>query len=282
MPGAFWYFGLVAISLVLLILALRHRRDWKLLVLHLSVFSIIHPFEVFVISMKGYLFKPGVLDLPAGADNFFGAYISDFFIVPASAVLISSFSLSWSSIMFIAAIFTGIDWFFTELGIYQHFWWKSIYTGIGLIILYTISGWLWTNLRKQHQLLLFRLLIIHLSFFSIQSVLFFAANRGGQLFKMQVPYLQLYTPEMMAILISIYQLIVSITVVLCIGLKIPWQYRALGIGVIVALTWAVGYFGIFVPQVDISPYHLILFPVLAVALLTALFRVAKLDYIFPQ
>lgn len=280
-PAAYWYFVLVVVSLVLLIVALRHRRDWKLLVLHLSIFSIIHPFEVFVLSIKGYLYKPGILTLPAGADNFLGAFISDLFIVPASSVVIRAFSLSWRSILYIAAIFTGIDWFFTVLGIYQHFWWKSIYTGIGLIVLYTISGWLWTGLKEQRQSLPFRLLIIHLTYFSLQSAITFAANRGGLLFKLQVPYLQLNAPKEMAIIISVYQLIVSVTVVLCIGLKMPWQYRTLGIGVIVALNWAIGHFDIFVPQVEITPYHLILVPVVSLTLLIVLFRAAKLDYLFP-
>lgn len=65
------------------------------------------------------------------------------------------------------------------------------------------------------------------------------------------------------------------------GLKMPWPYRTLGIGVIVALNWAIGYFGIFVPRVDITPYHLILIPVFAVLILIILFRAAKLDYLFP-
>ena len=279
MPPAYWYYGLVVVSLVLLIMALRHRRDWKLLVLHLNLFSIIHPFEVFVLATNGYCYIPSIS--PTVADYFLGAYISDLFIVPALAVVISAFSLSWRSILCIAAIFTGIDWFFTVLGIYQHFWWKSIYTGIGLIVLYSISGWLWTGLREHRQALPFRFLIIHLTYFSLQSVITFAANRGGQLFKMQIAYLQLPPENMHSILVSAYQLIVSVTVVLCIGLKIPLLYRTLGIGVIVALNWAIGHFGIFVPQVEITPHHLILIPVVAVALLIVLFRAAKLDYLFP-
>ncbi|MCL6611697.1 MAG: hypothetical protein K6T66_09190 [Peptococcaceae bacterium] len=281
MPAAYWYSGLVIVSLILLILALQHRKDWKLLVLHLSIFSIIHPFEVFVLATKGYMYKPGILIFPPGADNFLGAFISDLFIVPASAVVINAFSLSWRSTLCIATIFTCIDWFFTVIGIYQHFWWKSIYTGVGLIILYAISNWLWKGLKKQQQSLPFRLLIIHLTYFSLQSALFFVVNRGGQLFKLQIPNFQFSTPEIMAILASIYQLMLSITVVLSIGLRMPWLYRTLGIGAIVAVNWAIGYSGIFLPQVEITPYHLILFPVVAIALLIILFRAAKLDFLFP-
>lgn len=279
MSPANWYLVLVVAGLGMLAAALLYRRDWKLLVLHLSLFSIIHPFEVVVMVTGGYRYMPGVL--PAGPDNFLGAYVSDLFIVPASAVFISAFSLSWRATLCIAAIFTGIDWFFTELGVYRHIWWKSIYTGVGLIILYAISGWLWTGLREQRQSLPFRLLIIHLAYFSIQSTITFAANRGGQLFKMQMAILHMGTTEIQAILVSIYQLIVSATVVLCIGLKIPLRYRAVGIGVIIALNWAIGHFGIFVPQVAITPHHLILVPAASIALLTVIFRAAGLNYLFP-
>lgn len=218
--------------------------------------------------------------VPAGADNVLGAFISDFLIVPASAVFIQAFSLSWGPTLCIATVFTGIDWFFMALGIFQHFWWKSIYTGIGLIILYAISGWLWTGLKERHHSLPFRLLIIHLTYFAIQSLLFFAVNRGGQLFFLYVSFLD-FMPEPRVIPMSVYQLIISITVVVCIGLKMPWRYRVLGIGVIVALNWAIEYFGVFVPVVSITPHLLILVPIGAIALLIVLFKAAKLDYLFP-
>lgn len=279
MSAAYFYWGLIVIGFVLLISALLYRRDWKLLVLHLSISSIIHPFEVIVMSTHGYIYKPGILTVPAG-DNFLGAFISDLLVVPASAVFIQAFALSWGPILCIAAVFTGVDWFFMALGIFQHFWWKSIYTGIGLIILYAISVWLWTGLKARHQSLPFRLLVIHLTYFAIQSALFFAINRGGQLFFLHVPFLD-FMPEPRVIPMSVYQLIVSITVVICIGLKIPLRYRAIGICFIVALNWAIGYFGVFVPVVSITSHLLILGPIGAIALLTVLFKAAKLDYLFP-
>lgn len=280
MPGAYWYYGLVVISLILFAVAFHFRKDWKLLILHLSVYSVIHPFEVIVTTTGGYNFTPGIL--PTSADSILGAYISDLLIIPASAVIISAFSLSWHSMLCFAAIFTGVDWYFTTLGIYQHFWWKSIYTGLGLIFLYLISDWLWTGLNKYRQSLSFRLLIIHLTYFALQSSITFAVNRGGQLFIMQIPYVLFGNPiKMQVILISLYQLIVSAIVVVCLGLKMPCRYRFAGIGGIFLLNWAIGYFGIFVPQVSISPYHLIFIPFVTVILLIILFRAAKLDYLFP-
>lgn len=275
MPAAFWYYGLVIVSIVLITVSLRHRQDWKLLVLHLGIASIIYPVEVFIFVTKGYKYKPDILVYPPGADNILGAYISDFFIVPASAVLIQAFSLSRPAILCIAGLFTGIDWFFTVLGIYQHFWWKSIYTGIGLLVLYTVSDWFWTGIKNQHRSRLFRLFVIYLTHFALQGVFFFAVNRGGVLFQMHIPQLQADIPQL-TVLVGLYQLIISAAVTVGVGLK-HRRYKALGIFAAAAVTWAIGHFGIFIPQADITPYHLLILSAAALAVTVALFRAAKLD-----
>ena len=280
MPAAFWYYGIVIVSIILTAVSLRRRPDWKLLVLHLTIASIIYPVEVFIFLTKGYEYKPDILAYPPGADNILGAYISDFLIVPASAVLIQAFALSWPVILCIAGLFTCIDWFFTVLGIYRHFWWKSVYTGIGLMILYTVSDWLWTRIKNQHPSLWFRLFIIYLTFFSLQGVFFFAANRGGVLFQMHIPQLQVYFPQSLTVLVGLYQLIISAAVTVGIGLK-PRRYKALGIFAATAVTWAIGHFGIFIPQAEITPYHLLSLSAAALAVTIALFRAAKLDYLIP-
>ncbi len=280
MPAAFWYYGLVIVSIVLITVSLRHRQDWKLLVLHLTITSIIYPVEVLIFLTKGYKYKPDILLYPPGADNILGAYVSDFFIVPASAVLIQAFSLSRPVILGIAGIFTGIDWFFTVLGIYQHFWWKSVYTGMGLLVLYTVSGWLWTGIKNQHWSLLFRLLVIYLTHFALQGVLFFAANRGGVLFQMHFPHIEADIPQLMTVLVGLYQLIISAAVTAGTGLK-RRRYKVLGIFAALAVTWAIGHFGIFIPQAEITPYHLLILSAAALVATIALFRAAKLDCLIP-
>lgn len=145
MKPAYWYYGLVIISLALLIISISHKKDFKLLVLSLTIADIIQAFELFVlIILPGYRFLPQILPDPS-LDNIAGGYVSDFFIVPAFAAAINAFSLSWVSIAGIAAIFTVIDWLFNNLGIFEHYWWNSLYTGIGLIILFAISKWIWPS-----------------------------------------------------------------------------------------------------------------------------------------
>lgn len=249
--------------------------------LQLSVSSIIHPLEVAVFVTNGYNYYPNIL--PAGADYFMGAFVSNVLFVPASAVFINVFSLSWWSVLFIAAGITGIDWYFTVLGIYQHFWWKSIYTGVGLLVLYAISRWYWHGLSKDWPGVFFRLLVIYLTYFAIQGIIIFAANRGGQLFTLKMACIPLAdSSQMLSLVFSIYQYIASIVAALCIGLRMPFYCRILGIVIIAGMNWAIGYFGIFVSYMNITPNHLILAYLAAIPLLWLLFRAAKLDYLFPK
>lgn len=281
MPSSYWYYGLVAVSLILLGAAFWYRRDWKLLILHLSVSALIRPFEIFVLSTHGYRFMPGIA-LTNSMDNYLGAYVSDLFIVPATAVAISAFLLSWRAVLLIAAIFTGIDWSFTMLGIYEHYWWKSIYTGIGLFILFTISGWLWRGLKTKRPKRLFQLFIIYLCYTTILGAFNFAVNGTGNLYKMLFWSWNFADQTTMHVIISnVYQVVVAVVVVLCIGLKISFYKRISGIVIIILLDWAIGYFGIFVPQVNITSHLLILFPIVVVPMMIALFKIAKLDYLFP-
>ncbi len=281
MPSAYWYYGLVLISLILLAVSLIYRKDWKLLILQLNVAAIIHPLEIVVlILMEGYHYFPGILPDPK-LDNYVGSYISNSLIVPAVAVAINAFSLSWGSTLSIAAIFTGVDWYFTTLGVYKHFWWKSVYTGIGLSILYVISKRMWSILQQKQPLMIFRLVIIYLTYAPIYNLIIFFVNKGGKLFRFQVPWagdLEKYHQA----LFFIYLLITSSIITLCIGLKLRLCYRLLGVAILILINWDIGQYDIFVPLLaGISSQQLILVPIVTVPIVMILFRVARLDYLFP-
>ncbi|BBB93506.1 hypothetical protein [Methylomusa anaerophila] len=283
MPSAYWYYGLVVISLVLLAASLVYKRDWKLLVLQLNVAALIHPFEIVVlILLNAYRYSPGILANPI-LDNYIGSYISNSFIVPASAIAINAFSLSWGYALGIAAIFTGIDWYFTTLGIYQHFWWKSVYTGIGLSILYAISRWIWAGLQEKRPHLIFRLAVIYLTYSPLHNLLVFLVNKGGQLFIFQMPWSAGDPQKYHQGFFFLYLLITSIIITLCVGLKLRLRYRLLGIAVLALAYWTLEQYHIFLPVVaDISAWQLVLVPIIVVPVVVCLFRVAALDYLFPR
>lgn len=282
MPSAYWYYGLVVIALVLLAASLIHRKDWKLLVLQLTIAGIIHPFEIVVlILMDAYRYSPGILaDLRL--DNYLGSYISNSLIVPVFAVVINAFSLSWEYMVGIAVIFTGIDWYFATLGIYQHFWWKSAYTGIGLSILYEISRRIWSGLQETSRCPIFRFTVIYLTYASLHNLIVFLANQGGQLFRFQVPLTG--DPEKYHQgFFYLYLLATSVIITLLIGLKLPLHYRVLGVAFLTFVYWIIGEYHIFVSRVEyISAWQLILVPIIVVPIVMCLFRLAKLDYIFPE
>ncbi|HAK73024.1 MAG TPA: hypothetical protein DCP36_04535 [Sporomusaceae bacterium] len=281
LSSANWYYGLIIISLALLVLSLRYRRDWKLLVLHINVAAIIHPFEILVlIILNGYQYLPGILPDPK-LDNYLGSYISNSLIVPASAVIINAFSLPQGYTLGFAALFTGIDWYFTVLGIYKHLWWKSIYTGIGISVLYAMSKRIWAGLQEKRPSLLVRLLVIYLTYTPIYTIILFLLNKGGHLFRFQVQW----AGELEKVhqgLFYVYLFITGIIVTLSIGLKLRLRYRLLGIVVLVLLNWAIGQYDIFVSQVaGISAHQLILVTIIAVFITILLFLMAKLNYLFP-
>jgi len=281
LSSAYWYYGLIIISLILLVVSLKHRRDWKLLVLQINVAAIIHPFEIIVfILMNAYQYLPGILPDPK-MDNYLGSYVSNSLIIPASAVIINAFSLSMGYTLGIAALFTSIDWYFAVMGIYKHFWWRSIYTGVGLSILYTLSKRIWTGLQEQRPSLTFRLLVIYLTYAPIYNVIIFLLNKGGQLFRFQVQWAG--DPEKIHQgFFFIYLFITSVIVTLCIGLKLRLRYRLLGIIALILLNWAIGQYHVFVPQVaGISAHQLSLVAIITVSIVIFLFLKAKLNYLFP-
>lgn len=282
MPSAYMYYGLGIFGLVLLVVSLLYKRDWKLLVLHINVAAIIHPFEIAVLIIgEGYRYLPGIL-ADTRLDNYIGAYISNLLIIPASAVIINAFSLSWVSGLGIAMIFTVIDWYFTTIGIYQHLWWKSVYTGFGLAILYQLSSWIWSGLQEKQPRLMFRLTIIYLTYASLHNLFVFLVNQGGRLFRFQVPWPG--DPEKYHQgLFYLYLFLTSVIITLCIGLKVRLCYRLAGLVSLGLLYWTIGKYHIFVSHMDgISSWQLIVVPVIVVPVVIRFFGMAKLDYFFPK
>lgn len=280
--SAYWYYGLVIISLILLLVSLLYKKDWKLLVLELCVAGVIHPFEVVIfILLDAYHYLPGILSDPT-LDNYLGSYISNALIVPCSAVLLNALSLSWDYTLGFAAAFTGIDWYFAAIGIFHHYWWKSIFSGIGISILYAISKQLWSVLQQNRPRLIFRLAVIYLCYSSIHNLTVFLINKGGQLFRFAVPWSG--NPEKYHQgLFYLYLITTSVIITGCVGLKMRLRYRLLGIVILVLGYWATGEYHIFVPRLaNISAWQLILVPIIVLPIVTCLFRAAALNYLFPS
>jgi len=278
LPSAYWYYGLILISVILTGISLYYKKCWRLLVLHIIISGIIHPVELIILLTGGYYYLPGILHDPQ-IDSGLGAYVSDFFIVPASAVAINAFSLSWHSTLGIAIVFTVIDWLFAKIGIYVHFWWKSIYTGIGLIILYSISKWFWRSFQEKQPSLIFRLLVIYLTYAPIHSIINFVVARLLHAFTFEVTFFT--APERnFPVFNNLHLLLTTIVVTLCIGLRVLFRYRIIGIIPLGAVNWALGYFHIFESAL-LSSQYLTLIPIIGILFIMTMYRIAKLNYLFP-
>lgn len=281
MPSAFWYYILMVVSVAILAIVLICKKDFRLLVLHLALTGIIHPFEIAVmIILVGYRYLPGILPQP-DHDNAFGAFVSDLFIVPASAVVINAFSLGWGAITGFAAGFTVIDWYYAKIGVYEHYWWKSVYTGIGLLIFYAISRKLWAGLCEARPARWFRLAVIYLVYSTLHSLANMFTVMIFNLYRFQAAWVEGGPARDHAASHTPFLYSVSAIVALSTGLKLKFRYRLAGFALIALMNWGVGYYEVFVPQIITSSHYLNVIPPLIIAVMTLLFRAAKLDYLFP-
>jgi hypothetical protein len=146
-PNYIPYLSLVFISFVLFILSWRKANDKALVPFYFCMVGMVYLFEyVTLVLFKGYVYFPRVF-----GDNYFdnvlGANISNGFIIPSATIFIAAFDLGFWWIALIAAVFMGIEELFLQLGIYRHFWYKTIYTGLSLPVLFHMGKRIWRIIR---------------------------------------------------------------------------------------------------------------------------------------
>lgn len=82
---------------------------------------------------NSYAYKTGVL-ADIWAQNLLGHMLLNVSLYPAIALIAAVYCINFYKILFIAAIFTGIEFLFIQLGIYEHHWWKYYMTFIGVVL----------------------------------------------------------------------------------------------------------------------------------------------------
>ncbi|MFD1953036.1 hypothetical protein ACFSL6_02295 [Paenibacillus thailandensis] len=165
---------LIAASIVLIAFSWRKCNNAKLIPFYICISGLIYIFELvsFVI-LDSYRYMPGIFkDL--FYDSAIGAVVSNGFIVPSACVFIAVYNLSFLWILLISAGFMGVEQLFLHLDIFEHHWWKTIYTGIGLIVLFLIGKRLWRKMNEADLPYYFRLIALYIINVSLQgSVQFF-------------------------------------------------------------------------------------------------------------
>lgn len=179
-----WYILLLFTSIIAIVLSLYKTRNLKLTIVFLfSVIGFTFVLEaILAIGLKAYVYHPKVV-----SDNFldsvFGNYFSQISI-SSTSVLIAIFDLSYRWFFLFSLIYFLIEELFIKLGIYEHFWYKSMYTTFGLIPLFwLVKKWYRKTLDSSSKFVNY--VSLFLSVFAIYSFTIILSQRllGIQIFK---------------------------------------------------------------------------------------------------
>jgi hypothetical protein len=133
-------------------------------------------FEYFTYNVfKAYRYKPALLR-NKNLDSILGAIFSQAIFIPFTAVYISVFHLGWKFKLLASLYFATIEHLFVRMGIYTHYWWKTIYTLTLLPVYFTITSKWEELLKKRNPVILivsyFNLILVtSVNFLFIQSIM---------------------------------------------------------------------------------------------------------------
>ncbi len=131
-----WYILLLISSIITIIVTLKKSENRKFTIgFTLATLGFVYLVEaVLVLVLKSYQYYPK-LSADVFQDSVLGNYFSQVSISATSAFTIV-FNLSYIWYFFFAFIYYLIEELFIKVGIYQHNWYKSIYTLIGFVPLF--------------------------------------------------------------------------------------------------------------------------------------------------
>jgi hypothetical protein len=126
-------------SIILFIFTLKQKKDRKLIPFFLFLTGAVYFFEyVVLVLLNSYVYYPEVLKNNY-YDSILGSIPSNALSVPAAGLFIVVFQLRFLWTVGMAAIFMGIKSLFLMLDIYEHNWWRTYFTGIGLLFYFWLA-----------------------------------------------------------------------------------------------------------------------------------------------
>lgn len=96
---------------------------------------------------NAFAYKTGLFADP-WAQNLLGHLLLNTTIYPAAVVVMAAYSLKYGWISFVTVLFALLDYLFTKLGIYEHYWWRHYMTVIVVIVFLLIASKWFTRIRK--------------------------------------------------------------------------------------------------------------------------------------
>ncbi|NBD24221.1 hypothetical protein [Paenibacillus glycinis] len=130
-----WYIGLIVISVALLVFTVLRTGNKRSLLLYLGMSGLGYTIEfVIFILFECYAYEPKLIREDGYYDSLAGAIVSNALILPAVAVFLAVLRMGWVPIILAIAAMSGVEYLFLRIGIYEHYWWRTVYTAIGLVV----------------------------------------------------------------------------------------------------------------------------------------------------
>jgi hypothetical protein len=265
MPNFIWYGFLPILSIFLFIYTLWKVRNKKIFALYTFISGLTYLFEYFILVIfKAYEYHPNILKNSYN-DGIIGAIVSNVFVVPMTSVFVGAFQLSWKWMVFITGIVLFIEELFIYLGIYKLFWWKPVYTGVGLIIWYLIAKKLYPKLKGDLSLII-RFIILYFTNVLIQATLIFGLTVFFDVYHYEIGWFQNKTRDHIAFK-NAYVFFLSLIFTPLVTFNIKWTWKIIVILLITPLDCLFLKFGILHLSTNWSFVHFILLRIAIVLIL---------------
>lgn len=98
--------------------------------------------------LNSYVYKPHFVQNHY-YDNMLGSLVSQTFVYPTAALIVVAYNWSIFKVFLLSFLFMGIETLFLSLDIYEHFWWKTFYTGIFMFIGFLIAKKWYEGMNRE-------------------------------------------------------------------------------------------------------------------------------------
>ncbi|KWX72113.1 hypothetical protein AMQ84_25845 [Paenibacillus riograndensis] len=170
-----WYLLLGLAIVIQVIYTLYHSENrMRTFAFYLSIVGLPLYFETFIlIFFDAYTYSPEIIRSP-NLDPFNDVLTGNLFSqfgVASSALLLTIRRKSFHWGVIVAFLYCMLEEFFKALDIYQQHWWKTWMTFIGLLLLFTISKWLYAHIVRGVRPIYYYGYIV-LAMFPVSTILF--------------------------------------------------------------------------------------------------------------
>jgi len=133
----------------------KNKNKKNIFVLLVANMGFAYLLEYFVLNLfKAYTYKPKVLKNHF-LDNVFGAVLSQAIFIPFTAVFLTIFKSGWTAKVIGSIYFSFIELLFLQLRVYNHTWWKTVYTFTLLPFYFKWSDSWYNNIMKENSIVRF-------------------------------------------------------------------------------------------------------------------------------